>query len=523
MRVRILCFSLLAFAAAAPAAAADQLLITPVAVTLQETPIGGRYILMFDVAIDGLRRVSFTASTSEGRNGVFGTRRGEVVPLVLNGDPAPPEAGTSFHIFLETATNRRNDLAFVAQTLPDFREGLFLKVEGEVRAVALAGEEAPVPEGGTFIGFDQVYLVDSGDVYFGGRLLDRDGLPTRAILRATAAGIEPVIAPGDRYQGTRRVLEVLQFEVNQAGDAAALVAIGDADFLQAVDEPAEIVLSSGGHLGTLASVLGEVNRLDLFRYFAVTFDQVNLNDAGHASFFGGSNFFPLGSLYVNPDALFFDNRRMLGQGDPSPASAGDRFLSFGAFGLNGGGTMVLHATTQALSRGGLFLRRGGTLKEIARVGGARPATFGVFSGFRRVEVNESDAFVFTDFQALANVGVFLGRFIPPPQEALAAVVEAIERTGLVPGPGSGLLARVRTLESLLAAGERERLLRLIELLRVELDALARHAIERADADLIDLHLEDLVAAVGEARAASGRGPSRRGPSVKRLTDPKGRG
>src|SRR5437867_8867896 len=111
-RIRLASF-IITIAALAPAwVRGDTLVVTPIAVSRQTAPVGGRYILFGSIGIDNLRRVTFTASLSRGKVGIFRASRGMVTPLVLTGDAAPSDAGNAFNTLLEAASNARGDLAF---------------------------------------------------------------------------------------------------------------------------------------------------------------------------------------------------------------------------------------------------------------------------------------------------------------------------------------------------------------------------------------------------------------------------
>src|SRR5262249_22976093 len=152
--------------------------------------------------------------------------RGVVTPLALTGDPAPSDAGNRFSVFEEAASDSRGDVAFIATVFFPPREGVFLMRDGVITTLALQGAPAPTRLGEFLDSFGQIRILDSGDVYFSAALADAptSGSPARqAIVRASAAGLEGLIAPGDVYMGERQVFETLHFHVNESGEVAALV------------------------------------------------------------------------------------------------------------------------------------------------------------------------------------------------------------------------------------------------------------------------------------------------------------
>ncbi|HKY34034.1 MAG TPA: hypothetical protein VJV23_16010 [Candidatus Polarisedimenticolia bacterium] len=490
-------------------AAADVLAVRPVAVQRQTAPPGGRYVLFGDISVDPARRVTFTASLSTGRVGVFRTRFGEIEALVMSGDDAPPDAGNAFLAPLEAASNTRGDLAFVAGLAFPPRDGLFLLRDGVLSTLALQGQPAPTGTGLLIDGFDQLSLLDNGEVYVVALLRSSlDGSEAgRAVLRhSAAAGLEPALAPGERYGGLRLVESVLQYDINPSGEIAALVTLGEAGFLQ--DEPAvEIVLKSAGVIRTLTGVNLQIGSgVDLVRSFAATFDQVVVDEAGTAGFFASTNLFPLGGYYANSTGRLFENARLISQGDPSPFSPGDRLTAFGAFGRSGTGMLAFHALSQIHPGGGIAVVRGGESFTAARRGDLRPDGMDVWQGFLRVVMNEQGAFAFTDFQGLANVGVFIGRFVPPSQvtlEALAALLAGAEIDRSLAG---SFRARLRSLERAIASADRTRALRVIEMWRSDLAGRAGRSLGVELAERIDALLDDLLLALDAELPAGDEGP-----------------
>jgi len=494
---RSACIVALALGMLSPAGA-DTFVLTPVAVQRQEAPVGGRYILFGDLSIDSLRRVTFSASLSRGQNGIFRTRRGGLETLVLSGDPAPPDAGNRFAALFEVSSNAPGDLAFTANTFFPQRVALFLMTDGMVRTVARAGDPSPTATGDIFTGFDQIRLLDTGDLYFSAGILEAGGGASSAIFRVHDGLIESVVAPGDRFMGTRAIDRTSQYDVTPSGRLTLQAAVVDSGFLDDGGAVGEVLEYVDGRLRTLASVgLSVSGGIDLIRNFAVTFDQVRADDAGRSYFYAGTNDFPLGVYLLNETGRLYDNHRLLSQGDPVPASPADRLAALGAFDVNAAGTLVAHALTDQHPDGTLLVRRAGEDRLVAAAGEPRPDGTGSWHGFQRIELGEDhdDSFVFTDFEAIAQVGVFLGRFVPPAGIAIERLERALEQAGL---PGL-----FRPIGDAFARGHTAVAVRLAEALLVELDRRAGRSISLETADRIGLELDDVIFALG--------GPSLHGP------------
>ncbi|HET6373965.1 MAG TPA: hypothetical protein VFG76_11705 [Candidatus Polarisedimenticolia bacterium] len=508
------CFLVAALAMAAPAAGtmawADSLVVTPVAVAGERSPAGGSYFLFGDISIDTLKRTTFAASVINGRGGIFQTSRGEIVPLVLQGDPAPPEAGSFFLAFFEGAANRHGDFAFIATTLPSGRPGVFKGSGGVITSVALAGDLAPTRFGESFIDFDQLYILDSGDIYFGGGLFGSERLESRAVFRASSEGLEAVVTPGDHFDFIREVVEALQFDVNQSGELAILTATTEFENL----EPSitfEMLRLSEGRLTSLAAAGAPIGRNDFLRSFAATFDQTNIDESGTLSFFGSTDALPLGGYFENPLNVPRDNRKLVAQGDPSPVSPADRFLAFGSFARNELGTIAFAATTREVPGGGFYVQRGGEDFIVAQIGEPRPDGGDVWHGFLRADMGPEDSFIFTDRQGVALVGIFSGRFLPPPAVLVERLQDILDSAALNGESVAGLTRQVTAIGRAVDREDLASALRLSLALRTEIDQRAGRSVSTSTADELASRLEDLILALGGEPghpAKPGGGPPR---------------
>jgi hypothetical protein len=493
----------LAFLLSAPAAA-DTLVVSPVAVQGEVAPEGGRYLLFGEIDVDPIRRVAFTASLSGGQVGIFRTSFGVLEPIVLSGDPAPPDAGNRFAVPLGVAGNSRGDLAFISTLAFPDRVGLFLRRDGVIHTLALEGTPAPGSGDRRLGGFTRVRMLDSGEVLAIADLFDAGGaFAGRVLLAHDGDLLRTVIAPGDRYGGTRAVASVLLYDINESGDVAALIEVADAEFLQA-GPLTEIVLLSAGRMRTLASVnLSFSGGIDTVRNFAVSEDQVSVDPAGAASFFAATNDFVEGGFALNASGQLFDNGWLVRQRDPSPLSPTDTYRGFAAFGRSAGGLLAFHAFTGAAPGGVVAVRppSGGGDLVAAQAGMPRPGG-GFWSGFRRLEMNDRGAFVFVDFQGLIQAGVFLGRLLPPPADILADIAALLEDPSLSSSAERSLSAALRRIERTLAQGNLDRTLQAVAAMRRDVAMHAGRSIPLPLAEAIDTLLADLEQALRAQAAAN---------------------
>ena len=131
---------------------------------------------------------------------------------------------------------------------------------------------------------------------------------------------------------------------------------------------------------------------------------------------------------------------------------------------------------------------------VARVGDPRPDGTDSWHGFLRVDLNDADAFAFTDNPGFFNTGVFLGRFVPPPAQILASMRAAIE-SAVTGGTKAGLLARVDRLDHSLSRGDVEAILKQVESFEKELATREGRSVPESLVDQLWLDLEDLASAV----------------------------
>ncbi len=450
------------------------------------------YLLFGDIDIDSLGRVLYTASLTNGSNGIFREDRGTVTPLAFSLDPAPGPALDRLAIFIEVSGNAVNDVAFIGTTLLTEGQHVFLLRDGALIRIASSGDAAPAPANERFIGFDQIHMLDDGSVYFSAGIAGHEG-ERRGIYRHAAGTTHPAIVPGRRYFGVREVYETLQFDVNETGALAVLTRITESVLpLQPGPLVSEMVLESDGVLRTLAAAeFTLAGGIESVRHFAITFDQVHVNDAGGTSFFASTTEHLQGGVFVNPTGDFLDNARAVAHGDSAPTVAGDRFRAFGPFDRNAGGVLIFTATTDLHPGGGFFLQAGGAIETLGLIGEERPGGVGLWTGFLMAEINERDEFVVTDRNGLIQTGVFRGRLVPDVPEILAAIQELVRQPGVDASIRTALRRKVLALVAASRRQDGQGIAGLATRLRDWLGGQG-HRLDPAVAIRLDILLDDLI-------------------------------
>jgi hypothetical protein len=428
--------------------------------------------------IDPLRRVLFTASQSQGKMGLYRTARGVTTRLLATGDAAP--SGGRFVFLLEVSGNEAGDIVFTATTTTPAHIGVYLLRDGQLSTVAIDNTPAPARHGGIFAGFDQVQITSTGEIYFGADLAAPDG---RGIFKATPSGLEAVLVPGD-FLSDREITHTLQFRANDAGDVASLNLIKSHEFLLGEPLTVELWLRRQGRNQVLASQYHSAGGTDIFLNFAVTFNQVVIDQPGAVSFYAGTDQRPLGAYFVNTGGGFLQNDRLIQMGDPSPLEPGD----------------LLAITENGPAAGALFARHEGITIPVAIAGTLRPGggedSQATWSGFQTIEMNDDGAFLFTDFQGLVRIGLFVGRFVPAPAAILATLRARIPTLGLAPADAALLLSRLDSIERYdTGADYGSQALKLAQGVQRAIRSKAGRTIPEAAADALDPLLDDLVVAL----------------------------
>lgn len=472
---------------------AETIRLFRVAIRGQLAVPGASYLLFGDIDIDSLGRVLYTTSFTDGRGAIFREDRGTATPLLFSFDPIPGSAsGDRLWVLLEVSGNASDDVAFIATTFLTQEQHVFLLHDGDLVAIARVGHPAPAPADDTFLSFDQVRLLDDGTVYFSARIAGPEG-ERRGVYRYADGELRPAIVPGRRYGGERQVHETLQFDVNETGDLSALVRIIGADLPLLDEEPiSEIVLESGGVLRTLASSQFTLSGgLESVRHFAITFDQVHIDEAGGASFYASTTQHLQGGVFVNDTGAFLKNASAVADGDIAPTGATDRFRQFGPFDRNANGMLLFTATTDQRPQGGFFVQKDGAIKTIGLVGEEEPGGVGLWTGFLMAEANDHDEFVVTDRDGLIQTGVFRGRVVPDLPDLLEAIKELAAAPGIDASLRTPLRRRVQVLVA--ASGRPDGRLAAVQAGRLR-DWIAAQGdrLEPAVAVRLDILLDDLL-------------------------------
>jgi hypothetical protein len=142
--------------------------IVPVVATGQAAPGGGAFNDFANPTINARDVVAFVGRIGQGgREGIFTSTEGSIVPVVLSGQPAP--TGGTFQFFVDgsPAQNDRGEIAFIAAIAPRGTFGVFVLLGGRPIPVVTTDDEAP--SGGAFTEFGSLMFTNPGTVGFVGR------------------------------------------------------------------------------------------------------------------------------------------------------------------------------------------------------------------------------------------------------------------------------------------------------------------------------------------------------------------
>jgi len=142
--------------------------IVPVVTTGQAAPGGGAFTDFANPTINARDVVAFVGRIGgEGREGIFTSSEGSIIPVALSGQPSP--TGGTFQFFVDgsPAQNDRGEIAFIAAIAPRGTFGVFVLVGGRPIPIVTTDDEAPV--GGAFSEFGSLMLTNPGTVGFVGR------------------------------------------------------------------------------------------------------------------------------------------------------------------------------------------------------------------------------------------------------------------------------------------------------------------------------------------------------------------
>jgi hypothetical protein len=299
--------------------------------------------------------------------------------VALEGEAAPDAGGETYEgDFSSPAINGAGDVAFgdLLSGGEPINAGLFLDSGGSTSAVALVGDSAPAPVGGSYSFFGYPALNDSGDVSFMG--IVSGGSQPRAIFLASGETDAALVLPGDKAPDTG---EDPQPDGSYTGNVA--------DFnMHALNDSGGVAFRSEVTGGSVASGIfvdfGATEAAFALEgdpapdtsggeYF--TFGTPSQNDAGSVAFTadvtGGS---VASGVFRDAGAADFAVALV---GDSAPDTGGGTYTEFGYPVVNDPGSVVFLANaTGGTASGGVFLDTGGTDQAVAVEGGTAPDTGG---------------------------------------------------------------------------------------------------------------------------------------------------
>jgi hypothetical protein len=130
--------------------------------------------------------------------GIFEINGGQLLPVMMEGQPLPDVPGSAFGLALsEPSINSSGDIVFVASTneRPGQKfAGIFEQSGGVLRRVVDISTQAPGTPGETFASFGPPQINDQGQIVFGAALTNASGTaPVQSgVFSISSAGLQPV-------------------------------------------------------------------------------------------------------------------------------------------------------------------------------------------------------------------------------------------------------------------------------------------------------------------------------------------
>jgi len=321
-------------------------------------PGGGQFARFTNVYLNSATQVAFSASISDGRSGMFLFSDGRVVPIAVQGDPAP--GGGTFGTLYGFGLNSAGHAVFTATVNPG-ASGTFLFENGGLVSIARSGDPAPAGES-----FDSSLAVDGGATYSyfnGASLNDQGQVAFAAATTPSGHGGIFVFSDGKTTREVRELDPAPGGGVFTSMFSPSLNAANQIAFLAATTSGFGLFLSSAGDLTAVVRPPEPAPEGDLFRNVLSPV----LNDTGQVSF-EGDFADRLHGIYLFSDGAV---SRVSGPGDPIPREA--TFISVGARAINVSGEVLVFGTSFP---GGPGLFSGGN--ALVRAGQAAPGG-GAFS------------------------------------------------------------------------------------------------------------------------------------------------
>jgi predicted NUDIX family NTP pyrophosphohydrolase len=323
--------------------------------------------------------------------------------VAVVGDPAPAPVGGTFSAFgVNTPTpsqNNRGDVVFQASVAGGTAaQGIFLATNREIRKVVTLADAPPI--GRTFrnLYLSQQALSDDLSVAFSAMVVNQPSdAPTGGIFLAPNGGsIRKVVAGNDPYPGGARFLEWLDYPPSYS-----LNSRGDIAFYGTIAGPPDSGFSLVGIFlapndGPIRNVANAVGRSpDGGTFAGITSFSVNSNrDVA----FSATVIYPGprfgGGIFLAPDGG--PARKVVVSGDPTPI--GGTFYSIDGYSLNSLGDVAFFSgVTGGSAPSGIFLAlNDGRILTVVAVGDANPILCGIFRSFdsKMVSVTDSRAVAF---------------------------------------------------------------------------------------------------------------------------------
>ncbi|MFQ5881851.1 MAG: choice-of-anchor tandem repeat NxxGxxAF-containing protein [Candidatus Methylomirabilales bacterium] len=217
--------------------------LSRVVATGDSSPLGGTFIELSFMALNGRGHVAFLGSATGGvARAIYYTEGAGLKKVVAVGEPSP--GGGVLREFADVAFNDAGAVAFLGRVgQSKVPRALFLASAGGLVKVLGVGE--PTPVGGRFAAFINLSLNNRGEMAFEGKI--HGGRSPSGIFVGSQSGVRKVVAVGDPSPvgGTFRDLALPV--VNEHGDVVFWAS------LEGAKVPAGLFLASAGGIEKLVA------------------------------------------------------------------------------------------------------------------------------------------------------------------------------------------------------------------------------------------------------------------------------
>ncbi|HEY3132054.1 MAG TPA: choice-of-anchor tandem repeat NxxGxxAF-containing protein [Acidobacteriota bacterium] len=354
--------------------------------------------------------MAFKATISGGStsSGVFRFSQGVISPIAFQGQPAPGAQGGLFAEFFSIKMNHSGDIAFTASISGSaVTSGLFQVTQGTMMPIALQGQPAPGTQDRNFGDISPaIAMNDSGDIAFSATLTD-SGV---GLFMYSQGRILPIAFSGQIIAGTLTLDTFWVSSINDSRSIAFLSASGSSqNFVAAGYAPlGSLFLFADGVISFVASPTRSLGIEYLIPSALSSQDTIVFLEIGSAGGAGGGGLAGRAlSLYSNGTVTPIDGILPLPLGTPPSLPSMNRTGSF-AF------SATIRRGNTSLGDLGVFLHSAGSLSPIALNGQIAPDTGGLrFFNFGSVSLNDSSqvafvgSFLLNSFSSPAPQGVYL--------------------------------------------------------------------------------------------------------------------